>query len=144
MCSFYLQILIRSLNADALCHFQGASSNASMHRCTAHEQRLISKLHHEALFQDVFLSPRTSSKLLRVGTKRPPTFHRHVLIITEVVDKNHHYQLKFCNGPGRPSQDEQTRNLHCNVHPWLFYHHNQNLYNWKHHHVNDLVGVAYV
>ena len=132
MCSFYLQILIRSLNADALCHFQGASSNASMHRCTAHEQRLISKLHHEALFQDVFLSPRTSSTLLRVGTKRPST--------TSPCPYHHRYggqesslRLKFCNGPGRPSQDEQTRNLHCNLHPWLFHHYNQNLHNWKHH-----------
>ena len=35
--------------------------------------------------------------------------------------------LKFCNGPGRPSQDGQTKNLHCNVHPWLFHIHNQNL-----------------
>ena len=59
-------------------------------------------------------------------------------------DDESSFRLKFCNGPGRPSQDGQTKNLHCNVHPWLFYHHNQNLYNWKHHHVNDLVGVAYV
>ena len=30
-------------------------------------------------------------------------------------DDESSFWLKFCNGPGRPSQDEQTKNLHCNI-----------------------------
>ena len=133
----YLKILIWSINVDALwciVPFQRCIQqciNALMHRTRAAPHLKIASQSS---------SPRClplTTNILKTTSRR----NQATAILPSPCAHHHWYggqesslRLKFCNGPGRPSQDEQTKNLHCNVHPWLFHHHNQNLHNWKHHH----------